>query len=316
MPSKTNAKAKLPVKIEKRRQSHAAAEISSQSETRSFDKGVGSPRGVLPPADPSGGKFLHFRLAPPPHLATWVQHYWMVQWDLRESGSRMQETLPHPSVQLLFEQNLHNPARTPNEAEIAGVCTGKFSRQLEGWGGVFGVKFKPGGFRPFLEESVSTLRNRVVPADQIFGPSILKLRAEIDGLSGAEEMAKAASEFLTTRLPKPDPSVSLSSELVDRILNDPSLLTVDQLAALAGMGLRSLQRLFEEYVGVSPKWVIRRYRLHELMERFHTGQPFDGAQLALDLGYADQAHLINDFRNLVGYTPSEYHKLVVTAQPQ
>ena len=78
--------------------------------------------------------------------------------------------------------------------------------------------------------------------------------------------------------------------------------------------MRSVQRLFREYVGVPPKWVIRRYRLHELVERLHSGQAFEGAQLALDLGYADQAHLIHDFRHLVGYTPTGYRKLSMKAR--
>ena len=76
------------------------------------------------------------------------------------------------------------------------------------------------------------------------------------------------------------------------------------------MGKRSLQRLFSEYVGVSPKWVIRRYRLHELIERSHTGEEPDWPQLALELGYFDQAHLINDFRTITGYSPTEYQKLI------
>ena len=65
-----------------------------------------------------------------------------------------------------------------------------------------------------------------------------------------------------------------------------------------------------EYVGVSPKWVIRRYRLHELIERFNSGEKLDWAQLALVLGYFDQAHLINDFTTIIGYSPTQYRKLV------
>jgi AraC-like DNA-binding protein len=75
-----------------------------------------------------------------------------------------------------------------------------------------------------------------------------------------------------------------------------------------------LQRLFKEYVGVPPKWVIRRYRLHELVERLHSGQAFEGTQLALDLGYADQAHLIHDFGHVVGYTPTGYRKLAANTE--
>ncbi|MGC2278440.1 MAG: helix-turn-helix domain-containing protein, partial [Candidatus Acidiferrales bacterium] len=63
-------------------------------------------------------------------------------------------------------------------------------------------------------------------------------------------------------------------------------------------------------VGVSPKWVIRRYRLHEAIEKFNSCSRPDWAQLALELGYFDQAHLINDFRSIVGYSPSQYQKLI------
>jgi AraC-like DNA-binding protein len=84
------------------------------------------------------------------------------------------------------------------------------------------------------------------------------------------------------------------------------IFSVEELAARAGMAVRSLQRLFSQYVGVSPKWVIRRYRLHELLERMHSGERLDWARMAAELGYFDQAHLINDFKSITGYTPTEY----------
>jgi len=94
-----------------------------------------------------------------------------------------------------------------------------------------------------------------------------------------------------------------------RILEDRDIKTVDDLVHKAGIGKRTLQRIFNEYVGVNPKWVIRRYRLHELIERVHDSQKaVDWAQLALELGYFDQAHLINDFRSIVGYSPVRYQR--------
>ena len=59
-------------------------------------------------------------------------------------------------------------------------------------------------------------------------------------------------------------------------------------------------------MGVSPKWLIQRYRLLEATERLAEGTVVDWADLALDLGYADQAHFIRDFRSMVGRTPAEY----------
>jgi len=71
-----------------------------------------------------------------------------------------------------------------------------------------------------------------------------------------------------------------------------------------------LQRLFSQYVGVSPKWVIQRYRLHEVAERLADDKAVDCTEMALDLVYFDQAHFIKDFKAIVGWTPAEYAKRV------
>ena len=76
--------------------------------------------------------------------------------------------------------------------------------------------------------------------------------------------------------------------------------------AASGLSVRRLQRLFADYVGVSPKWVMRRARLHEAAERADSGEPVDWAALAVDLGYADQAHLTRDFTATIGVPPSRY----------
>ena len=230
----------------------------------------------------------------------------MIHWDLRLCEPYVAESVPHPNVHLIFENGA---------AVVAGVQTHKFSRSLQGESRVFGVKFRPGGFRPFYGAAVSDLADRVVPAVRIFGKELKEF--EKIGLSSCpeDERVRAANAFFHARKPDPDPAVILASHLVDRILKEPEIKMVDDLVRLTGMGKRSLQRLFSEYVGVSPKWVIRRYRLHELIEKFNAGGEPDWAQLALDLGYFDQAHLINDFKSIVGHSPREYKKLLAKAIP-
>lgn len=87
---------------------------------------------------------------------------------------------------------------------------------------------------------------------------------------------------------------------------DPRIARVDDLAARCESSVRRVQRLFAEYVGVSPKWVIRRYRLHEVTERMAAGSRIDWAGLAAELGYADQAHLARDFTSVFGEPPTHY----------
>ena len=94
--------------------------------------------------------------------------------------------------------------------------------------------------------------------------------------------------------------------IVATMLEDPAVVRVDELAARHAMSPRTLQRLFRRYVGVSPKWVLQRYRLHEAAERIAEGRDGDWAATALELGYFDQAHFIRDFKALIGTSPAQY----------
>ena len=84
--------------------------------------------------------------------------------------------------------------------------------------------------------------------------------------------------------------------------------------AVSCRSVRGLQRLFAEYVGIGPKWVIRRYRLHEVTARMAADGAIDWAALALDCGYFDQAHLIHEFREFSGLTPTAYEAHRTTFQ--
>jgi AraC-like DNA-binding protein len=81
---------------------------------------------------------------------------------------------------------------------------------------------------------------------------------------------------------------------------------VAELAARHGVSQRTLQRLFRDHVGVGPKWVLKRYRMHEAAERIAAGEADDLGRLALDLGYFDQAHFTRDFGAQIGRSPAAY----------
>jgi AraC-like DNA-binding protein len=221
----------------------------------------------------------------------------MISWDLRGCEPHLAENLPHPNIHLIFEKNT---------CVVSGVQTRKFSRLLEGRSQVFGIKFRPGGFRPFLKSPVSSLADGTFPAKRIFGKAVDTLRTILISSRKESEKIAAANAFFRARLPEPDDTIALADRLVARILGEPDIKLVDDLVKRSGISKRSLQRIFNDYVGASPKWVIRRYRLHELVEKFDSRTQPDWAQLALELGYFDQAHLINDFKSLVGYTPTQY----------
>lgn len=254
----------------------------------------GKPRGVLRGA-PAEGRFAHERRAPAPELAGSIEHFWRVAWDVT-GPPVVREVLSHPSVHIVIERGA---------SAVTGVPRGRFVRRLEGRGEVFGIKFRPGAFRPLAGGPVARLSDRTIALGELL-PGAAALEAAVLSEAAFDARIAAATAFLVRTLPPRDPVVDHVAALVQRILDDRALRRVDDVARIAGATPRALQRLFHDYVGVSPKWVIRRYRLHEAIERMDAGDVVDWSSLALDLGYFDQAHFIRDFKALVGRTPGDY----------
>jgi AraC-like DNA-binding protein len=254
------------------------------------------PRGILYPERRSELGSL-VRLAPSPDLEPFVGHYWIITWDLRGHPPQTQETLPHPSVHIALESG---------HSGIYGVVKGRFTRVIEGKGRVFGIKFRPGGFYPFLKSPISRLTNRIVSLGDVFGAGGEALESSVLAKRSERAMVAVAEDFLRQQSPQRDAVADRVAEIVELIAADRTITTVETVAGKSGITVRSLQRSFSRYVGVSPKWVINRHRLHEVVDRLAKGETVDWTQLAFELGYFDQAHFIKDFKAIIGRTPGEY----------
>jgi AraC-like DNA-binding protein len=263
------------------------------------------PRGVLR-ADVAPGMWDVNLYDPAPDIATYVEYYWIVRWDRRGHSPYRQQVLSHPNVHLVFEEP---------RAAVYGIVRSLFTRELVGLGHVFGIRFRAGGFRPFLGGPVADLADRVVPAAELFGPEVTHVSETVLATPDEADRVALADAYLRSILPAPtddtvvpDPHVAEVAAIVRRLTANPDLFRVDEVAEEAGMSVRRLQRLFAEYVGANPKWVLRRARLLEVAERAQRGVGVDWAGLAADLGYADQAHLTRDFTATVGAPPGRYAK--------
>lgn len=241
-------------------------------------------------------KFKLHRWAPV-KFDSFIEHFWMVDWDLRGQEPFLSETLPHPSVHLIFEKG---------KSRIDGVMKRRFSYHLLGCGRVFGIKFKPGGFYPYFQKSVSSITDQSLEITDVFNIDVGYIEGEIMTEQREDKLIKIAESILENNLPHKDKKVEFIAEIVQKIQVNSEITSVERLAKEFFMTERSLQRLFQQYVGVSPKWVIKRYRLHEAAERLGNGLINDLQSLAMEMGYYDQSHFIHDFKQIVGRTPQEY----------
>jgi AraC-like DNA-binding protein len=119
------------------------------------------------------------------------------------------------------------------------------------------------------------------------------------------DVARLDAYFLRRVVPLDD-TARLVTTAVSRMLHAPPGTRVDDVALALGIHVRSLQRHLAQRVGVTPKWMLSRYRVHEAAQRLEEGPVQDWVTLALELGYCDQAHFIHDFGAALGQTPAQY----------
>ncbi|MEJ2890758.1 helix-turn-helix domain-containing protein [Actinomycetospora aeridis] len=221
---------------------------------------------------------------PDERLAPWVERLWTASWDYAEPYRQKIVPLPQVHVSVIGD----------GEPRVVGPRSRHMVRVLEGRGSVVGAAFRPGVFRAPAGGPVTALVDREFDAAAVLGEG-----PRWEGDLGA---------WLGARLPTGAPARAAqeAGDLVARVAADPAIARVDRLAADAGLGMRTVQRLFAEHVGLGPKWVIRRYRLEEVVGRLEAGGRVDWADLAATLGYADQAHLSRDFADLFGEPPTWY----------
>ncbi len=259
------------------------------------------------------------RHPPTPALTGLVDRFWAVRWDLPAGTSHRQEVLTHPSVNLTVGTPDARTGRTAPEARVTGVATDLVDRELAGRGWTVAVMTTVGGFGAFVDEPVSSLVGRTADVDVVPGLDGGALLAAVTGAGGPEPGDEAERETarievlgraLETVVADADPArVEQAREVaaVARIAEtDRGVRRLDDLAERAGATPRALQRLFARHAGVSPTWVLRRYRLLEAAEAVREGERVVWAEVASALGYADQAHLVRDFRAALGRTPEAY----------
>ncbi|MER8234706.1 helix-turn-helix domain-containing protein [Streptomyces sp. NPDC094049] len=269
-------------------------------------------RGIVDPAELLA-RVRFRRHTPAPELRPYLEHYWLIDWNLDQPY--VSRLVPHPSVNVVFQR--YGPIGAPTasayaSAEVSGIGHGLFTQELAESGRVCGAQFRPGGFRPFAPAwPVSVWTGRRVPAAGVFpqGPGSPDPLSRILSPDADHARVAALDAFLLAHGPVSDPAADRAMELVDLIRTDRTVRRVSRLAASSGLSARSLQRLFASHVGVGPKWVILRYRVHEALERADAARAPEGpdwAGIAAELGYSDQAHLVRDFTATVGVPPTAY----------
>ena len=171
---------------------------------------------------------------------------------------------------------------------------------------VAGVAFKPGGTVPFLRAPAHVTSDADVPLDALWGRRrTVALRERLLAAEGLDAKLDVIEAVLRDAWTPPGlhPAVSFALSVFDRVPTTARIATVSDTIGLSAK--RFIER-FKIEVGLTPKHYCRIRRFQRAVALANRGRHVDWPQVALDCGYFDQAHFINDFRSFSGLTPTRY----------
>jgi AraC-like DNA-binding protein len=233
-------------------------------------------------------------------LAPFVDHFWEKQ--VEESGIipyDIETIFPEDQTVLTYsfgKDYYRSHANTENFRAINGVQleglhqAPNFYKHLPGIH-IFGVKFRVGGLFAFLNSPVSNTNNLSIDAATLF--SILP---ELESKMGFELRCQLMETYLVDMLiDKQVKKYFKLLQLIEELESDVHTIY---------NSYKTLSRLFQEVIGISPKEYVQIKRINKSLALFASTKDIKSQDLADQLGYYDSAHFINEFKKYTGKTPS------------
>lgn len=226
---------------------------------------------------------MYREIAPSPALRPWVECFWSVSGE--PAGSR--RILPDGCADLVFEPR-------GGEAMVVGTMTTALLLDSPADAEFMGVRFHPGRAAAFLRIPLAEITDARVPLADVW-----------KGWSHEHpDVAALEAELLRRLAPERDRRVD---QAIARIVTSGGTARVEDLARETGLTRQHLARQFLHHVGVSPKTFARVMRFRRVVDAAAHEGDLDWAEVAADHGYYDQSHLIAEFRDLAGTTPTAFH---------
>ena len=250
--------------------------------------------------------------APGAPLAPYVECFWTRRErgpaEPTEAAATEHRVLPDGCIDLLFAFH-PGPSGGLADASAVGTMTRALVVPRDSRVAMLGVRFHPGGATALLGCGAGPMTDvRVALRDAV---AALPPDAEerVEGACGAEARVAALGTVLESCLPAARPVDRLVAAAVRRVRDTEGRLRVARLGDELGVSRQHLARAFARHVGVSPKTFARVVRLQALVRRARRAPLPRWSHLAQEVGYADQAHLCGEFREMVGVTPAQWAAL-------
>lgn len=255
--------------------------------------------------------FRYSMHAPPPPLAGLVDYFWFLSHVPSHQSERV---IPSGTLELVInlqedEFRIQKSASTDHlrGAIVSGAYGGAFVVETRAHASIIGVHFRPAGAATVLGIPAGELANSHVELETLWGRRAVELRDRLCVAAHAAQRFRILEEALIGRLSH---SLNLRGEVTAALgrLGTPGV-EVGEVARQVQLSHRRFIQLFTEQVGMTPKRYSRVRRFQRALKHATAGGSPVWAQVALDCGYYDQAHLCRDWVDLTGLSPAEFLRL-------
>jgi AraC-like DNA-binding protein len=253
-------------------------------------------------------RYREFQVAAP--LSNYVECLWALEGDERHESTSPERILPDGCVEMILNFGaLFREHKESGRSElqpsrfVVGQMTQPVLVAPTGPVRLLGIRFAPGGALPFITIPPAELTNNIAPLEDIATSLDREITGRVYEARGLPEKISAIEALLLRRMSaKEERGASLQSA-ISGIVSSGGQISVDQLAGDLGISGRQLERRFISEVGIGPKLLCRILRFQQVFRAVER-EDKNWARIAADCGYYDQAHLIRDFRQFAGQTPS------------
>jgi AraC-like DNA-binding protein len=254
---------------------------------------------------------------PAPILQRYVQFYTQRELHLRDP--LVVQSVPAraaPMVEFVFGDPLRirYPGSLVEEKSPGAVVVGMLTRphgelRLQGTLTSFVIMFQSVGLSALFPVDLRELVDRDYDARSVVGKPITELEERLANCGSFASRASVADAFLARRIPDSLNTDRLSIA-IDAIIARSGRIRIPELAAHSGISERQFERTFAARFGVSPKLYARIARFQAALDNKARSSTKTWTDIAHEFGYHDQMHMIHDFEEFTGETPTETLRLV------
>jgi AraC-like DNA-binding protein len=244
-------------------------------------------------------------------LAEWVEAVWSTEgFDCFEE----EEILPRSRTEVLLSMGdthwLHSRQdarrdRAFGTSFVSGLQRGPLHVRSPSTTAMSGVRLLPAGVAAFLRDTPRMIADEVIELDGILGSEVETLRDQVAStpdLHGRVLLLAAAVERHLQWAARPSDEVRFALAALHA---SRGTVAIRDIVRATGFSHRHVTERFRAEIGLAPKAYARLVRFESAFERLQTMDSVRWAEFALDCGYYDQAHLVREFRELAGATPTE-----------